>query len=160
MNSCQTYISFGLVVLLGVAFGGGLFYLHSSTFWDNDLEAPLPSTIWFFVCLLLTILIFGAAYYTAKAVAKALGFSTWAILVATPAIAMPALNLSTGFLFAYLNGVGNVYGFPLSRPNDLLADQILLSAVGAFVGLAVWLTSLLLAWVVGQFHPLSSSDGK
>ncbi len=150
MNHVQQNIIFGLTALLATAAGSWLFYSQSSTFWSKDLETQFPSSAWLFVCLILTVLVFGIAYSCSKAIAKRLILPSWLIIIASPAFAILVLNLSTGYLFARLNGVDNVHGFPLNRPKDLLADEVLLFIAGAFIGFGIWMTSILVSWVVNN----------
>lgn len=158
MNSIQRFISFGLIALLAATVGSWLFYSQSSTFWSKDLETAFPSSAWLLVCLVLTILVFGIAYACSKAIAKALILPSWLHVIATPAFAIPVLNLSTGYLFARLNGVDNVHGFPLNRPGDLFADQVLLFMAGAFIGFGIWLAGVIWSWIWNKLKQRTKFD--
>jgi hypothetical protein len=116
------------------------------------LETPFSSSAWAIICIVLTVLVFGIAFICSKRVVKVFGIPSWVTFVATAALGIPALNLITGYLFARLNGVDNVYGFPLNRPSDLFADQVLLFIAGGVFGFGILLISLLSSWIIGKSH--------
>ncbi|MBK9165185.1 MAG: hypothetical protein IPM21_14985 [Acidobacteria bacterium] len=139
-----------MTALLATAVGGFLFYSHSKTFWSKDLETPFSSSAYAIICIVLTVLVFGIAFICSKRVVRVFGIPSWVTFVATAALGTPGLNLITGYLFARLNRVNNVYGFPLNSPRDLFADQVLLFIAGGVFGFGILLISLLSSWIIGK----------
>jgi hypothetical protein len=151
MNNLRRNISIALIAHYAVTLGSWLFYSQSQTFWNKDLETSFPSSTWLIIVLALTVLVLLIAYSLSKTIVKKAGLPVWTVIVATTALATPALNLITGFTFARLNGVDNVHGFPLNRLNDLFADQVLFFMAGAVVGFGILVASRFVWWIVGKF---------